>query len=85
MLVRPHFNKKAMGDGTHLHCNLSCVGGQGRKIEVSIQSQRKCKILSVKWTKAKRAGFMAQMVEDRPSNSKALNSNPSTTKKKKKD
>jgi hypothetical protein len=46
-----------------------------------------CKTLSGKYSTQKRAGGVVQVVEQLPSKSKALNSNPSTTTttKKKKD
>jgi hypothetical protein len=57
-------------------CDLNYVRSINRRITVQATGYSKI-------TKAKRARSMAQMVEHLPGNREALNSKPSTTKKKK--
>jgi hypothetical protein len=74
--------KGELGTVAHV-CNLSYSGGGGRKIKVQGQPGQKHKTSSKKQTKPKRAGCMAKVEKCLLRKCKTLNSNPSITKKKK--
>jgi hypothetical protein len=67
-------------------CNTSFIGGVSRKITVQGHLSKKYKTLSEKGLKQKKkkARGVAQVVEHFPNKCKALSSNPSIVKKKKK-
>jgi hypothetical protein len=63
-------------------CNPGYSGDRDRRILVQGHLRQEHETLSEKQTKAKRAWYVAQMVQHEPSKHETLNSNSSTIKKK---
>jgi hypothetical protein len=62
-------------------CNLSYLGGRGRRLKVQGWPRQKYQTQSVKQTKSKKTGVMPQIVEYLPSKYEALSLNLYTAQK----